>query len=375
MIPVAGVRGLYSTVAGMTAAILLTAVSIQPVVAEQVDAPASGALTHEKILKVWEEREQRVKSARFEWTEIRLITDDLLMPGESRVEPDVPQYSVKSSLSLKENQIRHTFRKEIWQVDAPRGENSFVSVSNGETAKVYLPPGYVTEYPRGHASQQVGSDEVNSTYLKPFLWCYRPSMSSVLVAPLEKFDITQERAAYQDRDCVVLRYQPTPTTKFELWLDPSRDFVIVRQQFIRDGLVANQLDVEYLPVDETRVWLPQEWRFAMLDKKGKSLLSMNGTLTRAEINPTLPDADFEFEFPPGTWVHEDKAHEHIVMADGKQRAVALGERGLPYESLLSGTGRVSKSRWKRVLVQINLSVVVFVCVGLVLRWNQMRSHR
>ncbi len=335
---------------------------------------SAAAISRDDIVRAWNRRKEQVRSARFEWSEVRNTTADLFLPGETRVEPDDPQYGVDSSLSLKGDQIRHTFRKSIWRENAPRGENEYVSVSNGTTSKVYLPPGYVSDYPMGHATNEYGSNDIASVYLKPFLWTFRTSTSGALVAPMEVFDVVPDHVIHQGRECVILRHRASPTHGYDVWVDPSRDFLIVRQQFVRDGRVGNQLDIDYEFNDQGGVWVPSDWRFAMLNSKGNPIHSVNGTLTRAEINVDIPDTDFEFDFPEGTLVHEGQVHQHIVMADGTQRPIAVSDRGLPYDVLLSkGTGSVGNSFWKGVWVKAN--IIVFVCAGACLILHRYRSSR
>lgn len=326
------------------------------------------------IARIWKEREERVTSAQFEWTEVRTTTKKLLMPGETLAEPDAPQYQVQSSLSLKADQIRHTFRKSMWPQEAPRGENQYVSVSNGKVSKVYLPPGHVTNFPRGHESRIAGSNDVTWAYLKPFLWCFRPSVDDVLVAPLAEFQVTGDTVPYQGHECVVLRHQAAPASHYDLWVDPSRGFVIVRQQFMNDGHLSHELDVDYEQDAATDLWIPHHWRFALLSHDGEPTLSVNGQLSRADINPDIPDTAFKFEFPPGTWVQEDGSHEHIVMANGKRQMISMGDRGLPYETLLSRKPPSTSTSIREVWIKINIVVLSTACLGLFARWCRTRSH-
>lgn len=353
---------------------MIACLLMSPAILRADESVDSSSVSREQIIKAWADREKKVTSAQFEWTEVRSTTGLFLLPDESIVEPDVPQYKVKSSLSLKGTQLRHTFRKSTWQKDAPRGENQYVSVSNGKTSKIYLPPGYVSEYPRGHASQIASSDETSSAYLKPFLWSFRTSLPRVFAAPVEKFQLKPERVLSQGIECVVMCYEASPTNSFELWADPSRDFLIVRQLFLNDGRVGNQLDIDYQQDEKTQLWIPQEWKFSLLDGSGQPILSVHGELTRAVINPNLPDSQFEYEFPPGTWVHEDGSREHIVLADGRQREVPVGDRDLPYETLLSDSAPHPVNGWKAMFVRINVMVFLSASVSLIVHRYYSRPN-
>src|ERR1043165_2095849 len=55
-----------------------------------------------KIVNAWEQREQRLRSAIFEWTERRVQMKSTLAKDESLSEPPEPQYDVEARLSIKQ---------------------------------------------------------------------------------------------------------------------------------------------------------------------------------------------------------------------------------------------------------------------------------
>jgi hypothetical protein len=76
------------------------------------------------------------------------------------------------------------------------------------------------------------------------------------------------------------------------------------------------------------------------------------TVQRLEINQPFPDAPFDFEFPPGTWVDDttrgrDRMEQYIVREDGGRRPIERQERlrGAEYEDLVvTETGEAKRPR-------------------------------
>ncbi len=88
---------------------------------------------------------------------------------------------------------------------------------------------------------------------------------------------------------------------YQLWLDPSRDFVITR--FLSLGkLWHQQIDVEYQR-NQVCGWVPARWTFTQTDSKGTTTAYWESVVNEVEIGIPIEPSRFEIVFPPGTKVY------------------------------------------------------------------------
>lgn len=94
------------------------------------------------------------------------------------------------------------------------------------------------------------------------------------------------------------------------WLDPERNYVVVRRRFqIRDGYYAefdNERFIELAP----KFWMPQTIKTAIVREEGGSKRYFNKeerTITKYEVNVNL-DKLFQFALPGGTILRSETGH-------------------------------------------------------------------
>jgi hypothetical protein len=136
--------------------------------------------------------------------------------------------------------------------------------------------------------------------------------------------------------CAVLTEQFSRYQR-EVWVDPGRDYVVVRYVVSLDGKPSYQMDLKYVP-DEKLGWLPNSWKVERWLPAGEQLFeTVAAQVTSLEIDPKIDEEEFRPPFPAGTLVRDARDDiDFIVLPDGRQRFITKEERqqGAKYETLL-----------------------------------------
>jgi hypothetical protein len=131
-----------------------------------------------------------------------------------------------------------------------------------------------------------------------------------------------ENAIIGDRHCVKLRISLTSRPDESglldtLWIDPSRDSVIVGWERAGPSTPDTFLSIEYV-LDKQHGWLPSRWRLTTAGPAGES----TATATRIAINEQYPASLFRQTFAPGTLVRDPNLSQWYVIAnDGSKTPV------------------------------------------------------
>jgi hypothetical protein len=190
----------------------------------------------------------------------------------------------------------------------------------------------------GHANY---FSEAHNGAVWPIFFTYRISQPWFLSDSADGWHLTGEQTMVDGRICLVVEYakRMNPNTRYNVWVDPSRDFVVVRKDRAHsDGQPFVQLDIEYERHPDVG-WVPVRWVDNMFSggADGTSHLfdASSYTVTAYEFNQPIDESVFAFEFPVGTEV-SDHGQTYLVTEDG-HRAVTDDEivRGAQYTDWLA----------------------------------------
>src|SRR5262249_7094915 len=131
------------------------------------------------------------------------------------------------------------------------------------------------------------------------------------LATLKGWLITDWRAVVNKVPCVLVeRQSPASHIVESLWLDPKKDYSIIRQQ-VRDGTL---IDIEYKR--ERELWRPTAWK-AVISWSKDHKQTIHATVTKFEFDKKLPPALFGLSFVPGALVSDRMTSKTaIVRPDG-----------------------------------------------------------
>lgn len=359
-------------------------------------AQGQGAVTIETIVKAWKEREEQVRSARFVWTETETITRGFLtklvdslpmgqqqlkemgIPPGSVVPPEDSTHDVPSSLCLDGDKISYSRDARQWSAK----EQAYVvqpklAVFDGELGTTLATKG-TTYMPWPYAQIRSGPPAVSTLYLGPLMTAFRPFHNRMRIVDIQSMIPTSRRATIMGRPCMELE-QRSGSSVQRIWVDPSRNYNLVRYIVMDNERMRSKVDVEYRKGDGGR-WLPEKWDIQMLDLSGKLETAARGKLTKHEINVSVDPGEFNIEFPSGTRVHDVRNPkspvDYIVKEGTKKRMILPEERGVTYDELINSepgqTGGNRKSSW--LTGSVGIALIVLIVAGGMLVWRIRVGH-
>jgi hypothetical protein len=308
------------------------------------------------IQQAWKKRETQVFSLDCEWSAQQtfgaktlvyhdkdwktffLPEKDLTVPAEYRFRLDGDskmRYEYTGSLPVE--QTRHF------------EPGSYVSTTDGREQKSYYGKDQATGEPRyapvGFIGIKERIAEAWGIHLRPLLALYRPSCPELApLLNLAKFSV-RGQAMIGGRDCLLLERTDGGMPKCELAIDMKRDCVPVRvRQLIRNDfkgagnwVTGNLAEINYLQKPDGS-WTPASWKTASFKDGATVIEQMSAIVKRLDINVRIPESDFRFDFPVGSFIHNQKNGERYILREGgEKRHVTQAEMDAraPYKLLLA----------------------------------------
>lgn len=293
------------------------------------------------IIDAWRTRQGTLSSARFTWKEVRTLRAGAVRNGASGNKSNlkgtmIPEkdvtLSVHHKLSFKEEMVRYEYQGVIWDPNksAPVNQDS-ISVFDGTTAKTFMKP-MALGNPRGWIQKTVKNMNVWHIHTRPLLFVYRPFHAQLHHVTSSNLQVTNRQDLIRDKLCVVLQQNANPSKNNNelIWVALQADYPILRIQETVDGMVSSQTDFFY-STDSTHGHMLTKWQHVRLSPEGKMIQSSTSTVDQYEVNIRMNTEEFQFDFPPGTFVSDQKksagsANEfYIVNEKGTKRAVSRSE--------------------------------------------------
>lgn len=165
------------------------------------------------------------------------------------------------------------------------------------------------------------------------------------------------------------------------WVDPKRDFVVLRY-IVRIGHeTREQFDIEYTQNDG-KMWSPSQWTLT-LDAKGTPSLVKNHpgnirlfqfyscSVVDCDMESNVNENDLELRLPVKTILFDENTKERYLVTDnGEKKQISVTD-------LLKLTMSDSRSSWSEILnsqAALLGTVAVIIVIGLVARRRRQRVH-
>ncbi len=348
----------------------------------------------QQIMNAWKSRQQRVRSARFAIAETLTTgkgtrfgkTFPFSAPGGAQPLPssDVT-HELRLTLSFDGGAMHYTVDGPSWVIDEeiflPR---YYVSAFDGVASKAFYGESPGRTYPIGFVnSNNKSNQDANNYHIQAILITYRPLHDAMIGLRPEEWTLAGTKGVVKDRPCLIVEKASGPQRE-SYWVDPERDFSVLR--FLRTiaGSVQFRLDVSY-EHDGSHGWVPSAWNAVMLyPETGRLYESAVVRVTDYHINCPIELKDLQLIFPPNTLVEDYREDTgYIVREDMRKRFITLDERarGATYDQLLgteSGMAGLPETSWLRSWKVLTVGLVLLACiVGAVLRRTRVgrQPHR
>jgi len=346
-----------------------------------------GKVTIDDILEVWKERQQKVKSARFE-----LSCEETIHKGRTsfmdaslreaaglppETEPNPPRdYLVKgiSAVTLDGFKLRYSYDHEQWDpVEKKIYPEHYVDVFDGEFFRFLTNPASGHhDYPSAGVRKGGTSGSALKFPILPVIVTLRGNHPQFF-QDLVKFQLTGQSVMVGSRPCVELMRDSGPPGQREfLFLDQKRDYVVVKEMIVFLGLPNWQVDATYAP-DPQIGWVPKSWEY--ITRAGKDHVPMSSgrsTVTAYEINPHIDDNEFDVQFQPKTMVHDQSSGnyvQYLIRPDG-EKGVAIPAANIPtYEDLDKPAPRMKPWMW------VGIWAVIFAVASAMWIWLRHRRKK
>jgi hypothetical protein len=127
-----------------------------------------------------------------------------------------------------------------------------------------------------------------------------------------QFRFKPDRQRFCDHDCLVVMIDGSLPR--ELWLDPKRDFVpicYVEECDVMGVRMKNRINIQYAQSTDG-TWIPSAWNTIFFDNEGLTEQYAATTVTNFAFNTSKAN-EFDFQFPPNTWVYDERTDEHSIV--------------------------------------------------------------
>jgi hypothetical protein len=155
------------------------------------------------------------------------------------------------------------------------------------------------------------------------------------------FNVLSEDEIIGGRHCVKLRFPIKGDDLLRgwfdiLWMDPSRDDIIVRWEQGIPDTPSMFMSIDYAP-DKTLGWLPSRCTYS-----DASTTAEAETATKIAINERYPIAMFRQTFPPGTQVGDQRlSQRYVIGPDGSKTHVKKRVYRVKQESIYDSLNRTT----------------------------------
>jgi hypothetical protein len=353
------------------------------------DAPPQ--VTIETLYKALRNRENRIRSFEFSWTEAITVskggfTEVTPHQQNKSKDPQPPQnttYDAAYRLVVDGGMVRCE-GKVLMETPTGGGLIDGTFILKEGLWKSFRPKGPDTPYPNGLiAPGELYSQTQNTQmapHLMPLIIVLRPFRYAGIIFDRfpTRYSVVSGKQVLRGRQCTVIREKGERHSGLYnmLWLDNERDYIPVRFCRFTDEKVSIQIDYfQWASVQSE--WLPIEWKRTLTsgDTVNRSTLAV---VQNRSINHAIDGNEFTLDFPVDTLVSDvrnpNKKENYIVREGGQKREISSRElvAAETYEQLLksedSQFGGVSR-----------LLIFVFVLLILLLSglyfWKNWRKLR
>lgn len=328
-----------------------------------VAAGGEPSATLRTVTEAWRRRAEKFHSARFVLRTQRTdVNENVLDLDESasdnaQVEAEVIagvfEYTLTTKISIDGIRMHHELQGER-PMGSRLGRADRSSAYNGEVSKSFTDSNARFKYPTGHIYKMEQCEATSVFYTHPLRWTYALFEQAVSGINLDKLTLSTRQGVIDDQECLILEQKSEFTFGGDeaFWIDPSKDYSIVRYTVGTGDQVAAQIDCTY-QFDPEHGWAPSRWTTWRFRGDGTPRTTGKVEVVEYEINPEFSSDEFEITFPVGTLVSDQRPQkgigrtgtfDYIVLEGGKKRQITWDERHASYDELVateSGTaGRV-----------------------------------
>ena len=237
--------------------------------------------TLDAIFRAWQQRQDRTRSFAFEWEQTeRSESGTITQRGELQVDG---------------NRFNYQYTRDDDDIVSMR------EVFDGHNSQT------LSHFARGspHGLIEAGTDEGSSRNvdLIPMFFAYRAMEPTISGIVAHDCLLSRSRGMIGTRECIIIEQSWNAPIVDEYWLDPGRQYHLMRCVSRIEGKERIREDVEYA-YDTNGDWIPTSWRMVWIDEDGSVILSKDYEVLRYSLNEPVASDRFELSFPTGTRIDD-----------------------------------------------------------------------
>lgn len=348
--------------------------------------PCSCAADDETVSKLkgaWLARQTRIHSGKFTCVREAVYTKGSLTgpaasaKGITNPREDLRVEDESSVIAFDGNKVRYECNKKTnWaRPDQALSPITTISTFNGEDGRFFMPSNSRGR-PEGGIKKAHNDAQLVTVY--PAIMPFRTTTSAYW--PFATGEIVERLKSVVDgKVCHVVSFTTkSPNMELLAYVDPEIDYSISRVTMLLKGSVRTNIDIHY-KLDSVHGWIPSKWEIVQNVHEGTRMYNVK--VKDYQLNCSFPKNYFDFEFPPGTVVEDDRCSPprmYLVRNDGGERTISGNERLASYEEIVASdsgkaVGPQKKAFSYRTLV-MGLGGVALLLYGLRIWIHRRRTH-
>jgi hypothetical protein len=175
---------------------------------------------------------------------------------------------------------------------------------DGTTTRDYRALNHPTMTGIGHTRPGFQIAAAQGQALEPVLVMFRPFDANLGRINLDDYRVSALRGKIGEIACVIIEKTEAGLWPIRTlsWLDPARDYIVLRKQRILGGRSHERMDISYRK-DPAFGWVPEGCHASSISEVGYLCSSLSASITAFAINQPIPTSEFLVDFPKGTKVH------------------------------------------------------------------------
>jgi hypothetical protein len=245
--------------------------------------------TLDAIFRVWQERQDRTRWFTFEWEQRIHRTASAALTGAvggsgpvaGGSKDFVQTVAQHGELHVDGERFNYQFERESDRLSSVR------ELFDGTNTKRL--DEYQSGAPRGSVKSGAQHGQMLDVDVVPMLFTYRPLQSNLSKIYREDCVLTNQRGNVGSREYFIVeqRDRSAPIV-YAYWVDPAREYVVVRYVTRVEGRERGRTDVDYSH-DEVHGWIPTTWNRTFLNEDGALSISKTYRVTDYSINEPISD--------------------------------------------------------------------------------------
>jgi hypothetical protein len=263
------------------------------------------------IVAAWIKRREKAKSLKFTWHEEHVSPDGektedthtVLIDGNrfayiadnNPYPPNIASVIIEREEDKSPNAQRRP---------APSGFPPARIAFDGTMTRDYRALNHPTITGIGRTRPGFHIAEAQSQAIEPVLVMFRPFDANLGRVNADEYRVSPLRGKIGDIACVIIEKteETMSPTRTVYWLDPARDYIVLRKQRFLGDRSHERMDISYRK-DAAFGWIPEGSRESSISEVGYQCSSLSASITAFAINQPIPASEFLVDFPKGTKVH------------------------------------------------------------------------